>query len=720
MRHSPKAKNLRVEPQPHEASEFEELDRNEELLYKPDVEETLAKIYEDIVINLDAHQRRIDNNIDNWDMYNVKMGANQFYNGTNNIYVPLVRDALEARKTRFTNQLFPKSGRYVDCISQDGTRPAALLSLLNWYVRKAHIRTNIVPALIKAGDIEGQYSIYISWVKNERHVVWKETKEGPLPGVELEEIHEETTVHQYPSVEVIPDADLLILPAASGGIEDALSQGGCVVVLRRWTKAKVKQLLEDGELDHEAGTGLLESLGQTDENPQRKDPSKIHLDVAGIKKDGRGTYALVYEIWTKLLIDGKKRLCRAYTAGQNRGLSVRRNPYWSDKIPILSVPKDKVSNTAKGRAPCDAVRDFQIAANDAVNMGMDSAAYALMPIVMTDPEKNPHVGSMILTMAAVWKTSPNDTKFAEFPQLWKDAFEIVLNARNQIFQTLSVNPAQITQQTQSPRRKQNQAEVAQEQQVDLLTTSDAVEVLEEGILSPMLERFIELDHQFRDEDLTVPAFGEMGEEARMERIKPIQFGRRYFFQWFGVQAARNAQALQQQIGFVNVIMRIPPQYYKGYEVDLVPVLTQAIEGAFGPEIAPRVFKDVRRQLGMDPEKENKMFTEGLWAPVHPLDNHQQHMQVHQQYIQQTQDPSGNARAHMMMHQVMMMGAHQQQQNPQPGSPQSNYGKNPGGAQGAGPKAGASGNQVGGQRMAQQPAGAVHQDQMPMAFPRKAM
>lgn len=708
--------NLRTKAQPHEDSPYEELPRDEELMDKPDVQDTLSDLYSDIVVNMDAHQRRIDNNIDNWDMYNCKVGANQFYNGTSNTYVPLVRDALEARKTRFTNQLFPKSGRYVDCVSQDGTRPSALMSLLDWYVRKAKIRTDIVPALIKTGDIEGQYSIYISWVKNERHVVWKETEEVPgQDGITIEQIHEETIVHQYPHVEVLPDADLLILPAASGGIEDALSQGGCVVVLRRWTKSKVKQLIEDGEMDAVSGKSLLASLGQTDENPNRKDTAKVHLDIAGIKKDGRGTFALVYEIWVKLLIDGKKRLCRAYMAGQDRLLSVRRNPYWSDKIPILSIPKDKVGNTAKGRAPCDAVRDFQIAANDAINMGMDSAAYALMPIVMTDPEKNPHVGSMILTMAAVWRTSPNDTKFAEFPQLWKDAFEIVLQARNQIFQTLSVNPAQITQQTQAPRKKLNQAEISQEQQVDILTTADVVEVLEEGILSPMLERFIEMDHQFRDEDLTVPAFGEMGEEAKFEKIQPVQFGRRYFFRWFGVQSARNAQAVQQQIGFINVVMKIPPQLYKGYEMNLVPALTYGFESVFGPNLAPMVFRDIRAQLGRDPEAENKMFAQGLSATVHPMDNHEQHMQSHEQYIQESHDPSGNARAHMLMHRAAIMQAYQQQQQPQqPG------GQKPQG-QGAGPKPGASGPQTGGQRPAQQPPGAIHQDQMgpsPGGLPRK--
>jgi hypothetical protein len=95
-----------------------------------------------------------------------------------------------------------------------------------------------------------------------------------------------------------------------------------------------------------------------------------------------------------------------------------------------------------------------------------------MPIVMTDPEKNPKVSSMVLGLAAVWETSPNDTQFAEFPELWENAMAARQACQAQIFQTLGVNPAMIPQGHRR-RHKRNQAEIANEQQVDLLTTADA-------------------------------------------------------------------------------------------------------------------------------------------------------------------------------------------------------------------------------------------------------
>lgn len=721
--------NLRTEPQPVPEDSPDqplELGRDEELCHKESIQDAMLDTFGDILKGLDSHADRADNAMDNWDMYNGVLGNRQVYNGTSQSFVPFVHDAMEARKTRFTGQLFPRSGRFVDVISEDATLPHGLMALLDWYVRKARLRTEVVPALVKAGDAEGQYSIYISWVKNKRFVVWREFREGMQPDEEIEIVKQETVTHAYPNVEVLSDADVMILPVTATSMQDALNQGGCAVVLRRWTKTKIKQMAEDDEIDGDEADDLLSAMQQDTDNPSRKDPAKQHIDAAGIKKDGRGTYALVYEIWNKLLLDSdsneededkEKRICRSYMAGGNRLLSCKRNPYWSDKLPIISVPKDKIANVVKGKPACDAVADFQYAANDFFNMGADSAQYTLCPIVMTDPEKNPVYGSMILTMAAVWKTNPQDTQFVQFPELWKNAAQLVEGCQHQIFQTLGVNPAQITQGA-GTKKKMNQAEIAIEQQVDLLTTADAVMVLEEGVLSPMLERFVEMDHQFRDEDVTVPAFGEMGVEAKMEKIPPIQFGRRYQFLWYGVEAAKNAQQIQQQIAGINVLRGIPPQLYQGYKLNLVPALTNFVESAFGPRLAPLIFEDIRHQISVDPKKENQWLSQGIQVSVHAMDNHQQHMAVHAEGLQQSGgDPTGRFREHLLMHQMAMMEAQQAQQGQQPGGqPGAPGGSGPG--QPGQPRPGASPGQP---RGGQNPPGAVHQDQMhqPGVMPRRA-
>jgi hypothetical protein len=335
-----------------------------------------------------------------------------------------------------------------------------------------------------------------------------------------------------------------------------------------------------------------------------------------------------------------------------------------------------------------------------------------MPIIMTDPEKNPRVGSLVLSLAAIWETSPKDTQFAQFPQLWKDAFEIVAAARAQIFQTLSVNPAQITQQATS-KRKPSQADVANEQQIDILTTANAVTLLEGGILTPILHRMLELDHQFRDKKIMIMQHGEMGIKASMQEVSPISMNKRHYIKWFGVEAARNAQQIQQMIAAINVLRGIPPQMYPGYRLELAPAITQLVESSFGPRLAPLTFVNIKDQISVDPQLENDLLESGIDIDPHMGDDMQQHMQAHTQALQATGDPHGTIRAHLQKHQMLgmlMMSQMQQQGQGMPGAP---GGAGPGlpgqprpGAQPRNPRA-------------QGPAGMIHQDNMsdPRAMPR---
>jgi hypothetical protein len=660
--------------------------RGEELAQRPGLQTKLSKLYSEVENGFDNQGQRSDNNAKWWDIFNCVLNDQQYYNGNSQIYVPITADAIKARKTRFVNQIFPKSGRYVEVQTEDGKIPDATISLLEHYIRSAHLKDTVMPALMKCGDIEGQYTIYVDWTTRERHVAFKEEVPAAIeanldPALETEDdildaefdeedldeeeaigtlvslpdpdetvivIKEETVKVGFPTVEVISDNDILVLPATADSIDEALECGGSVTVLRRWTKDEIEDKIANGEIDEEAGNSLKLALSDKSQF-HRRDTATQMVDAAGIKQDARGKHALVYETWTKLTYKGERRIYKIYFAGKDRFLSCRRNPYWSDKIPVISCPVDKVHGSFKGKSLVETIATTQYAANDAINEGMDSAAYAMLPIIMTDPEKNPRVGSMVLSLAAIWQTSPKDTQFAQFPQLWKDALEIVGACRAQIFQSLSVNPSAITQTTSS--KKPSQADVANEQQVDIMTTADAVSTIEEGILTPMLHFMLELDHQFRDKEVTIYQHGVMGIKAKMERVPPTMLNTKHYVRWFGVEAARSAQQIQQQIAAANVLRGIPPQLYPGYELRLTPLIIQLVESAFGPNLAPLVFVDQRDRLTMDPYMENEMLLRGEDLPVLPLDNLAEHMQAHMEALQASGDPHGTIMVHLMRHRI---------------------------------------------------------------------
>ena len=690
-------------------------ERDEELAGKKDIRDACLKLYKDIEKGFSDQWERSNAQMDYWDIYHCQLGAKQFYSGNSKIFLPIVHDAVNARKTRFVNQIFPATGKHIE-VQASEDKPTALMSLLEFYIRKAKLRTNTMPGLVRNGDVEGQYNLYVRWVRNERHVAQRvqqkrKVDEIEIEGDEYEDVVEQKIVHQYPIAEVIPDADVLVLPFTCDSIEGALDVGGSVSIIRRWSKAKVRQMIRDGEIEKEAGQSLIQGMVSktSSDTPNKK---KIVTDAAGIKSEGGKTTAHVYETWAKIKVDGELRIVRMYLGGEDRLLGCKRNPYWCDKVPLLSAPVEKIEGSFKGNAKVKYVETLQYAANDAVNEGMDSAAYALLPIIMTDPEKNPRVGSMVLNVAAIWETSPKDTQFAQFPQLWKEAFQIVASAKDQIFQTLGVNPAMMPQQATAPGKKPNQAQIANEQQVDILTTADAVTTLEGEILTPLLQWFVYLDHQFRDKELLVPSFGEMGVQAEMEVIQPIQMDRRFEFRWYGVEQARSMQQMQMKMAGINVLRGIPPQMIPGYEISLAPIIAEFVESVYGPRLAPRVFKDIRKQLSLEAPFENQILAAGMPLNVHPMDNDPEHMQAHMQAMQQSGDLAGTIREHIMLHQQQMQKkqmaqAMQAQQMMQPQQqPQGGGGQPRSGGKATGPRPNGQGA-----------PGMIHADQLQNTMPR---
>jgi hypothetical protein len=706
-------------------SKLKELDRADELSTRAGVRKALLDQMKDVEKGFEDQIGRSNSQMDYWDLYNCKLSEKQFYNGNSQIFVPIIANAIEARRTRFVNQMFPQNKRHVEVISGDES-PNAIVALVEKYIRGAKLRSQVIPAMIVNGDVEGQYNLYVSWKETQRHVVFKTRKKAEVDGMlpddaeEIEDIEEQTIKRGQPHVEVLSDADVLILPTTADGVNDALDVGGTVTVLRRWSKAKIKKLIKDEEIDKKEGQTLLSAMSSGKDVDKYPDKEKAMVDAAGIR-GGKGQKTVtVYETWSMLTIEGERRLCRTFYAGDKNILSCKRNPNWNDKCPVISARVSPVAGSVKGKSLLEKCESMQLQANDAVNEGMDSAAYALMPIIMTNPEKNPRVGSMILNLAAIWETSPQDTQFAQFPQLWTEAFNIVAACKNEIFQTLSVTPAMMPGST-GGKSKRNQAEMATEQQIDILNTADVVTNIEEQILSPLVNWFIELDHQHRDEETTARAYGEMGLEAKMERVPPIQMDARFEFIWSGVEAAKNAQQIQQQIAGMNVLRGIPPQQYPDYTLDVTPAIRNMVESLFGPRIGPKIFKSKLKQFTMQAEKENDLLADGIDLPVHPMDEDPAHMEAHQKAMKETGDPYGTIRAHIQKHvtqQNMKIGAQIEAQSKQQGGQGM-----PGMPGGAGPGVAGTprpGAQPMPPRGGQNPPGAIHQDQMqdPTMMPRK--
>lgn len=687
-------------------------DRKKDWSKNREVKEQLADLYQSVVKGFENKSTQADIIEECWDVYNCKMTNHQQYSGNSQIYVPLVTDAVDARKTRFTNTLFPKSGRYCDVVSSDGLVPYDIIALLEYYVRTTSLRTDVVPAMSVAGDISGQYSLYISWEETTRNIVNKtKVVESGTPSDDTDEyddVEYEEDVQGGPDVSVLDSRNLVILPTSA-----PVDKAEVVAVLLRKSKRQLRALVKSGELEKKPVETLIANMNAKPQ-PQIDDTVKDAAIAAGVSVDGKGgKLAIIYQVWSKLKINGEHRMMVTHFAGQDNVLGCKRNPYWNDRVPVITQAVQKVADTVWGNSLVKKVCELAYAANDAVNEGADSAQYSLLPIVMTDPAKNPRVGSMVMAMAAVWETSPADTKFVELPQLWKEAFQMVNAYRDQIHQSLTVSPAMIPMR--NPSKKPSQSEIAQEQQVAIETANDDTAVIQDGVLNKLLEWFYDLDYQFRTKPISVKKFGQVGMLADMQQVEPFQVRQRLNFQWYGAESFKAAQEIQGIISWTNVLRSIPKDQLNGRTIDLGPVLEYVSEVTYGPRIAPRVLIDERHKFTMQPQEEDALMDHLFPVQVHEGDEDMKHIQVHMQHFQQTGadmgDPNHLKRGHILEHIKQLkekaakaQGAQQPQPQPgasagQPGAP------NPGAAAQAptGP---------------QQPPGAIHRDQMPTNMPRQ--
>jgi hypothetical protein len=691
-----------------------EQEQDREYVTKKDVLEQAKEVYRDVIEAYLAREDR-DRDIEKfWDIYNCKLGDEQAYSGKSKVFVPIVRDAVEARTLRFSNALFPSNGRYVECISSTQDTARALTALQNHYVRASRLR-EVITSLLRAGDITGQYSLYVDWQTRARTVTERQleevlTPEGLPTGVQIETEKEVEVEVGLPDVWVIADQDLAVIPATVDNIDDA----DVVAVTLRATKSWLRERKDQfSPKQYKRAMELFSGASDRKENPNHPDDPKRQAKEAGVKSDKGTKHLMLHQVWCNLKIDGEYTPCYFVAFGPDDFLTIKKNPFWGQRPPIISAPVKKLPGSFWGVSPIKAVAQLQYQANDAVNMGMDAAQYALAPIVMTNPERNPRVGSMVLEMAAVWETSPQDTQILQFPKLWQDALQLVAATKAQIQESFGLNPAMMPMGG-SPSRKPTQAQVALEQQVTLEGISDAVRVLESFVLTPLVERIFEYDQQFRDKDASIEHFGELGYEAELERVPPVQWGTRYRFVWNGVQRMQNAQNVQQMIAAMNVLRGVPPAQLGGRTLDVGPILDVLTDTVFGPRLASRILKSPRETLSIDPRLENEMLVQNMPVVPSSMDNDAEHIQMHHMAAMQTGDPTHQIAAHIQLHNRQM------QQKAAAQAPQGAPGV-PGGAGPGVPGTPRIGGQAVGPRgVAQQPPGAVHPDQMhaPGVMPRK--
>lgn len=682
--------------------------------------EQARKLYPLVQKQYDNQDDRADKNEEFWNIYNAIPDANQKYSGNSECYVPAVRDALNARAKRVVKQLFPVNHKHLSAISADGDIPHTQISLIEHYIRTTRLK-DIVRSCWIAGDVTGQWNLYLDWTKSYRTITQIVRKNPLLTQIEGEDIsdlgledpladEEESTqtediCEEGPDIVDFADEDLAVVPPTCSNLQKARA----VSIRLRMSEEKVQEMVDEGVFILPEGSGsaadYFKKLEGNAKGKMKRDPYKKATQDAGIRSEGTYKFALIYEVYAKLDLGGDaKEEAIIYFAGPDEILGIIKLPYWGGRRPIISEAVDKIGGSFKGRSKIEPVKYLQWNLTDFWNMGQDSAMYSLLPVFAADPLKNPNWQSMVIGLAAVWPIAPSDVKPLSFPQLYKDSMLMCDGIKRQIWESLEVNEMMMGKMPQGRKNNQLMGAMQQEQQTNI---TDAAERFEDVVLNPLIEWFFELDAQFRTKGLMVQTQGEIGVKAEMQEIPPQQWGQRYFFRWYGTKAMIGQQLMQQQIAWMNVLKGIPPQMMNGRRVDVTPIMERGTENLFGPDLAPKILIDERNLFTVDADQENQMLHNGFDVPVHEADNDPEHLQKHMQGANLAGDPAGKFKAHMAAHMGQLQKKRQMQQPPNPGAPGGPGGAGPG-VPGT-PRPGAMPGQArpGGQN----PPGAVHADQM---------
>ena len=272
-------------------------------------------------------------------------------------------------------------------------------------------------------------------------------------------------------------------------------------------------------------------------------------------------------------------------------------------------------------------------------------------------------------------------------------------------------------------KKPSQAQVAQEQQVALESSADNIALIQEGVLSQVLEWFYELDYQYRTEAVTVKKYGQFGLQATMDQVEPWQVRDRYEFRWYGTEAFKSTQQVQQMISWANVLRGTPPDQLNGRKVDIGPMLEHITEITCGPRLASFTLVDKRHEMTMLPELENQLLRNLFPVQVHPGDDDVAHLHSHiaEFGMDVLQVHPGddiiaqNDRGHCLMHMQQMQAKAQAAAGQQPGLPGTPGGAGPG-LPGQ-PRPGAGAQMPTGP---QAPPGVIRPDAMATLPPRKSV
>lgn len=580
----------------------------------------------------------------------------RYYEGRSQVYSPQLRKNVEFAVRNTRRNLFPTDDYFtVDSPDdEEGSQANKIKRFLKWQqTNKINLKRYVTPFLRQL-FIYGWSPVKVVWLEEFKKVFTHEKQtieynkriKDPVTGlvntiVEQEEaivqVEKELPIKQHPSFYPIDVFGFYIYPWTVWNPEDAYA---CLEEISL-TKGQLKvgeknKVYYDVEkvFSTESNVSIkkthskkkrMADLGITDENIKEVD------EWHGI------------EYWGKfdLFDDGEEIDCVITILEDKHCVQVRQNPHYDQEPAYLVGKLDELIGDFYAQGLIAPLQTLQYFLNDTNNQINDAMTYSLMPIVKYNPGLLHKNSKLVLAPGAMWAlTDPQGGAiFDRPPDIAQSGLITVQNTREEI----DSYPGFERIPTTGRRPATQIAAIQEDRGINILDWSENLEV---QVLAPYLRKQFMLNQQFLDDEVWFKVLGQ-----KPEKLSPEDLVGNYHFYWLGVNQTQNLIVKSRQmLEGLNVALSIPPSPTE--MPDYWFIFKKWWKEGLGLDGEDKVVKEIDFTAMLDPIQENMIMMLGKQLPINPLDEDQQHMQIHSQLFNVPDLPESSRNViemHIKMH-----------------------------------------------------------------------
>jgi len=568
----------------------------------------------------------------------------KYYQGSVDVFDPQLRKNVEFYVSRLKKALFPTDDLFeVEPVSPDSDEDADVVAEhLKWQIEKKVRIKGKVSRFLRQLVMYGWSPIKCVWEKETRNLVGltkiqevikkyvydelgrKTLRETGEVRVKFVEEEKQVAIKNNPTFDICDVFDTYVYPPTANSIEEAYG----VLEIFRLPLDDVKRKGEEGYYDNTENLRASSS----DDIFQWKHEARLEIDgQTATTEIPKIPYVTLIEYWGwfDFGTEDKPEVRQAVITLTNsfQVLQIRRNPFYDQQKPYLAARMTEVQNEFYPDGLIAPLASLQYYINDLMAQTFDSLSYTLNPIVKYDPGRVVNLNTIAFAPGAMWALTDPSAAVLESP---RDVSGFGFQAINQVKQIVETYPGVANIPTTGRKAATHITAIQQEYSLPIM---DLAENVEEHVFSPWLKMAYTRNQQFLTEEEIFLVAGKKGVKS-WKSLSPEMLVGDYLFNWRGANQATNIHVrARQMMEFWNMALpALPAIQQSGASINFSYLLKRIWKEGLGLDGEDKIIQDQELERSIDAQTENMLLAVGKYLPTSSQDNHEEHLQIHQELL----------------------------------------------------------------------------------------